>query len=62
MRQTLAQTLRVMLDDRRFAWDQNEDGTYTRLTPSPDADPDSAEALGTFEWLMREARNRPIIE
>ena len=54
----LARTLSAMLADRRFAWDQNADGSYTRLRPAPDADPDSAEALGTFEWLMRDARQR----
>ncbi len=51
----LAATLDAMLSDRRYAWEQNPDGSYTRLEPSPNADPDSAEAIGAFEWLMRQA-------
>jgi polyphosphate kinase len=51
----LASTLGAMLSDRRYAWKQNPDGSYTRLEPSPSADPDSVEAIGAFEWLMRQA-------
>jgi polyphosphate kinase len=51
----------IALRDRRKAWVMQEDGSYTQPDPLPDADPDSPEALGTFETLMRATRNiRPI--
>ncbi|TVQ64692.1 MAG: polyphosphate kinase 1 [Phycisphaerales bacterium] len=46
----------AMLRDRRCAWTLNPDGSYSQLQPSPDDAPDSLEALGAFEWLMRLAR------
>lgn len=39
--------------DRRNAWDLTPDGTYRQRTLPAGADPDSPEALGTFETLMR---------
>lgn len=47
----------VMLADHRQAWDLNNDGTYTRRTIHPEADPASPAALGTFESLMLDAQN-----
>ncbi len=62
LRNRLADAFAAMLADRRYAWDQDADGVYTRLEPNPDADPESAESLGTFEWLMRDARRRSELE
>ena len=58
MKQRLSGILRAMFADRRFAWDLNTDGSYTRLAPSPGADPETVEATGEFQWLMNEAKNR----
>lgn len=58
MKARLAASLEAMRSDRRFAWMLNPDGSYTRLAPSPDADPESAESLGAFEWMMRETKRR----
>jgi polyphosphate kinase len=55
-RAKLLRILQVMAADRRGAWDLLSDGTYRPRRPSTDAAPDSAEVLGTFEALMREAR------
>ena len=46
----------AMLRDRRCAWRLNPDGSYTQLMPSPDDPPESPEAMGAFEWLMRATR------
>src|SRR5690606_8432369 len=54
-RQRLKRIIQIMLDDHRKAWDLNADGSYTRRTPPPDAEPESPQALGTFAALMREA-------
>lgn len=62
MRQMLTRVFSAMIEDRRFSWNQLPNGDYVRLTPSPDADPESAEAIGTFEWLMRSARQRADLE
>ncbi|MCU0688728.1 MAG: polyphosphate kinase 1 [Phycisphaerales bacterium] len=50
----LLHMLQIMLEDRRNAWTLGPDGHYTQLTPRPDAPAKSAEALGTFESLMRQ--------
>lgn len=62
LRTRLADTFAAMLADRRFAWEQDADGVYHRLDPAAQADPESPEALGTFEWLMRDARRRAEME
>ncbi len=54
-RAKLAAIFDVMGRDCRRAWDLNPDGSYTLRTPPEDADPDSPEAIGTFETLMRAA-------
>ena len=54
----LAEALSAMFADRRFAWELGPDGAYSRLTPPPGHDPESPEALGVVEWLMRDARLR----
>jgi len=55
LRRRLHFILETSLRDHRDAWDMNPDGTYTQRMPPADAPPDSAETLGTFETLMREA-------
>jgi polyphosphate kinase len=55
LRRRLQTILEASLRDQRDAWDMNPDGTYTQRTPVRDADPESSEAIGTFETLMREA-------
>ena len=52
-RARLWELLDVLLSDERNAWELRPDGVYTQLRPSPDADPESPQALGTFESLMR---------
>jgi polyphosphate kinase len=54
-RARLKRIVDIMLEDRRCAWELGMDGRYERRTPRPDAAPDSAETLGTFRALMREA-------
>ncbi|MDX2147536.1 MAG: polyphosphate kinase 1 [Planctomycetota bacterium] len=54
-RARLKRIIDVNLADARKAWKLNPDGTYVRRTPPPDAAPDSAEVLGSFEVLMRDA-------
>ena len=44
----------TMLADRCCAWEMNADGSYSKLQPATDADPDSPEVLGTFETIMRD--------
>ncbi|GAB4385867.1 MAG: polyphosphate kinase 1 [Phycisphaerales bacterium] len=46
--------LEVMLQDRSRAWELRPDGVYHKLSPSPDAAPDSPQVLGTFATLMQE--------
>lgn len=54
--------LDVVLRDRRRSWIMRPDGSYERRTPDADTLPESPEALGTFESLMRSARsNRSIL-
>lgn len=45
----------TMLADHRYAWDLSPDGLYHQRTVPPGAGPESCEALGTFETLMRDA-------
>lgn len=45
----------IMLADQRAAWDLKPDGGYAQRTPAPAAAPDSLEAMGTFQMLMRDA-------
>lgn len=45
------------LRDRRKAWLMEPDGRYEQFDMPKDAAPDSPEALGTFETLMRAATN-----
>jgi polyphosphate kinase len=54
-RQRLARILEIMLQDHRCAWDLAPDGHYNRRTTAADTDPDSPQALGTFQALMRES-------
>jgi len=54
----LADALGAMLADRRFAWELGPDGEYERPAPGPGAAPDSPEAIGAVEWLMRDAIQR----
>jgi len=56
----LAQLADILLRDHKNAWDMNSDGTYTMRTVPKGADPDSPEALGTFETLMRLARAEKV--
>lgn len=44
------------MQDNRNAYQMLSDGSYARLQPSENAAPDSAEYLGTFETLIRNAR------
>lgn len=53
-RARLWRILEVMLQDRTRAWELGPDGVYHKLSPSPDAVPDSPEVLGTFATLMQE--------
>lgn len=55
-RAKLLRILQVMNADRRGAWELRSDGSYDRLIPPPTAAPDGPELLGTFDTLMREAR------
>ncbi len=52
-RERLWELLNILLSDERNAWVLRPDGVYTQLRPAPDADPESPQALGTFESLMR---------
>jgi polyphosphate kinase len=45
----------VMSTDARCAWSLRSDGRYVLRSPGPDAMPGSAEDVGTFEALMRDA-------
>ena len=55
-RQRLAGIIDVMHRDHRKAWELREDGVYVQRMPPADAEPDSVEAIGTFEALIRDAR------
>lgn len=54
-RRRLWRIFEITLADRRNAWDLTPDGAYTRRVTPKDAEPESPEALGTFESLMAEA-------
>ncbi|HYE63614.1 MAG TPA: polyphosphate kinase 1 [Phycisphaerales bacterium] len=54
-RERLNRIINVHLADQRCAWDLTPTGDYTRRTPSNLVTPDSPEAIGTFETLMRDA-------
>lgn len=58
-RARLLRILQIMNADRRGAWQLQPTGSYVRLQPADTdaADPDSPANLGTFDTLMREARN-----
>lgn len=56
LRERLWEILQVCLADERQAWIQESDGTYRRLSPSPDASGPAAE--GTHAWLMAVTRRR----
>jgi hypothetical protein len=51
----LHEILDVMLRDHRNAWDLMPDGSYVQREPPAGAAPDSPEAAGVFETLMRRA-------
>jgi len=51
----LQQMIDVMSTDARCAWALRSDGRYVLRSPGPDAMPGSAEDVGTFEALMRDA-------
>lgn len=53
-RARIARVIEIILQDRACAWRMNPDGSYIKLTPAPEADPESPEVLGTFRTLMRE--------
>ena len=55
-RAKLARILDIMSRDRRGASELLPDGSYLQLRAPADAAEDSPEILGTFETLMREAR------
>lgn len=55
-KRALAFILDAMRRDHRHAWDLQPDGAYIQRTPPDDAEPDSPEALGIFETMMRAAR------
>jgi polyphosphate kinase len=52
-RAKIATIIETLLNDRQNAWQLNPDGSYTHLTPEGNPDPNSPQALGTFESLMR---------
>ncbi len=57
-RQKLLHILQVMNADRRGAWELRSDGSYEKLLPTSPEQPagaETAETLGTFEALMRDA-------
>ncbi len=54
-RRALWDALDTMLRDHRSAWRLEPDGSYTQLHPDVDDAPESPEALGTFDALMRHA-------
>jgi len=54
-RERLNRIINVHLADQRCAWDLTPGGSYTRRVPSNLVTPDSPEAAGTFETLMRDA-------
>jgi polyphosphate kinase len=54
-RERLLRVLEVHAADSRCAWDLTPEGPSVRRTPPAGADPNSPQALGTFETLMRDA-------
>jgi len=54
VRQTLWTHVSAMLADHRNAWEMQPDGAYVQRRPPEDAAPETPEALGTFDWLMRQ--------
>lgn len=56
-RARLRQICDTMLADRRYAWDLSPDGLYHQRRPDAALAPESPEALGTFETLMRAAHS-----
>jgi polyphosphate kinase len=53
LRERLWQALRIMLEDRRQAWDLDSDGNYVQRTPTT-----PAEEIGTHRRLMTLAQQR----
>lgn len=56
-RRRLWELAQFTLRDRRKAWLMGPEGRYAQLVTPKDADPDSPEAQGTFDSLMRVASN-----
>ncbi len=54
-RRRLWTVLDTLWRDRFNAWELNPDGSWTRLQPDPDAEPDTPESSGTFASLMADA-------
>lgn len=54
-RERLARVIEVNLQDRLRAWILGPYGSYQRLTPGPNDEPDSTARIGTFERLCRDA-------
>lgn len=54
-RRRLWNILDTLWRDRFNAWELDADGEYTRLTPDPDAEPDTPESSGAFASLMADA-------
>lgn len=58
LRLKLHSIVQASLLDHRCAWDMAPDGSYIMRTPPADADPESPQALGTFEVLMNDALSK----
>ena len=54
-RSRLKRILDTNLQDGKQAWDLKPDGSWTKRTPSADAQPESPQAVGSFDVMMREA-------
>ncbi len=53
-RASLQRIVDVMTRDQRKAWDLQPDGSYALRHPPRGAEPDSVEAVGTFQTLIRD--------
>jgi len=54
-RRRLERLFDISWRDQRCAWELGPSGAYAQRAPGPGTDPDSPEALGTFDTLLREA-------
>ncbi len=54
IRRRLRAILDTALNDHRCGWDMRADGTYAQRMPPEDAEPVSPQAIGSFDWHMRE--------